>query len=471
VRPALDLQRVRTLARLVGAFAAGVVALGLAAPANAAPTYRIDLLPMRSTVQAMNTQGDVAGAIQVPPNYQSRNFARTADGSFAFLPDAPGLPTPIVSAMNAAGLVVGFAGYEGAGERAIVWTPTEDGYSVQALDPLPGHTNSAAAGVDDQGRVVGESYLNFFGGPRVPFVWTEADGMIDLSTFGAPNSPAVDVSPGGMVLHVGGWYSLDSPADGNVWVPPPPGFFPPAGYLGAINDAGVQAIWLRLTSGQEHSYARLTRYDAGYNFLSQPVSLQSGQNWIGGINQSNDIVAQITNRGMLYFGDGTSSALDSLLAPSYPGVEIYRANDIDDARKVAGRAVIGNGTYAVRLLPTEPCSGPSCIRSQSIALTAELITPDPGRCVPGAYVRATAKVKIVDARGRQVRASVTTRMFNTIFDDLLQTAKTNKRGVARFEFTGECGGGSVSVLVTGATLTGRQFDHTAGVVVASVVPK
>jgi hypothetical protein len=457
----------------LGPLLAAVMAamLALAAGAAAAPVYTIDLLPVRSSIYAMSNLGDVAGTIQLAPGIESRNFVLTKAGGFQYLPDVPGLPQPLVRAMNNDGVVVGYAGYEGIGQRAVVWTPGDSGYTAQSLGTLPGHDGSWAGGVDDHGRVVGFSYDASFLGPRAPFIWTQEDGMVDLTGLGAPNSPPTDLSPGGMLLHLGGWYSLDSPADAKTWKPAPPQFRPPNGY-GAINDAGVQATWLRLIAGQEHDYAQLSRYDDGWSILSPPVSLQSGQNSVGGINNRGDIAAQIGGQGMVYFGDGTSRSLTSMIAPSYAGVSVYRGGDIDDAQEVVARAVIGNGTYAVKLVPAAACTGPSCIRSTSITLTAKLITPDPGRCVPGAYVRASAKVRIGDRRGRAIRgAVVAARFFNTAFDDLSLTGTTNSKGLARFEFTGYCGGGSVSLLVTGATMPGKQFDPTAGILVKSVIPR
>jgi hypothetical protein len=359
----------------------------------------------------------------------------------------------------------------GLGQRAVVWTRTETGYLGRNLDPLPGHTATAAVGVDNLGRVVGWSYHHSFGGPRAPFVWTKEGGMVDLTALGAPRIPPLDVSPAGIVLHIEGWYSLDDPADDRTWLPAPPQYLPPLGYLGRINDAGVQAIWLRLTSGQEHDLAQIARYDAGWNLLSPVISRTRGQNWIGGINNRGDIAAQVLGRGIVYFADEGERELTSLLPASHAGVEIYRANDIDDAQRVTARAVIGNGTYAVKLLPAQACTGNTCIRSSAISLTAKTITPDPGRCVPGAYTKATAKITVTNRRGRPIPgAAVTTSMFNTLWDEIAQTATTSSKGVATFKFEGECGGGTVSILVTNATLTGKQYDATAGIVVKSVIP-
>ena len=165
---------------------------------DVAAVYVADFVATAATGVAMNDRGDVAGTgytdigcgpFCLPPN----ETVVWHDGARIVLPDVPGFAGIYVRSINKQGWVAGFAGFPYTTNRAIVWKPSSSsGLSYEAINlgVLPGTTSSEAVGVDDQGRVVGWSTTLNFPPNGSPFVWTEEEGMVDLSAQGFPDEIA-----------------------------------------------------------------------------------------------------------------------------------------------------------------------------------------------------------------------------------------------------------------------------------------
>lgn len=75
---------------------------------------------------------------------------------------------------------------------------------------LPGRASATAAGIDNQGRIVGVSNT-WFTAPDETFVWTQAGGMVPLTGLGHPGEKPLGINPGGTVATASFTYLLGQP--------------------------------------------------------------------------------------------------------------------------------------------------------------------------------------------------------------------------------------------------------------------
>ena len=123
-------------------------------------------------------------------------------------PVVPGLSGVTTSDINNRGWISGFGGPFGFGHAA-AWKPNGSTYTPIDMGLLPGTTSSNAIGIDDNNRAVG--YASTSSGGSIPFMWTEAGGMVNLITLGFPAETPLGISPGGTVATAGHWYHLGDP--------------------------------------------------------------------------------------------------------------------------------------------------------------------------------------------------------------------------------------------------------------------
>jgi uncharacterized membrane protein len=150
---------------------------------------------------AVNASGQVAGT----------NYANTVNPQpFLWSPQQPngsagalapiGPPLERATAMNAAGQVVGYAGYDAAAALFTPASPNGSTGTVARLALPAGYFGSTALGMNDAGVVVGSA--RFDGGPDAAFVWTPdaANGTTGAATLlprvaaGPASSSANDVN-------------------------------------------------------------------------------------------------------------------------------------------------------------------------------------------------------------------------------------------------------------------------------------
>jgi uncharacterized membrane protein len=90
--------------------------------------------------------------------------------------DDAGATSSYAYAINADGAIVGTADW-GAGQQAVIWT--DDGISPLPMHP-DGETGAAVDAINDDGIVVGYSYLTAPGPGGAPWTWQPGDDALTL---------------------------------------------------------------------------------------------------------------------------------------------------------------------------------------------------------------------------------------------------------------------------------------------------
>ena len=223
--------------------------MGLTGAPVSQPIYAIDFVATAATGVAMNDAGDVVGTSHPDTGCGSTCLPPLETvvwkhGVRIVLPGLPGRPAVQAYGMNSASWVVGSAApsVPGFDDHAVVWKPVGGGYQAIDLGVLPGTTRSVGIGIDDSNRAVGYSTTTGFPPTTKSFLWTEADGLVDLTAAGFPDTP-VAISPGGTVATSDHWYVLGDLGSVKALASPPAGFGVQPTPT-AINDQGDQARFL-----------------------------------------------------------------------------------------------------------------------------------------------------------------------------------------------------------------------------------
>jgi probable HAF family extracellular repeat protein len=359
------------------------------------------------------------------------------------LPALPGQTHRLASDVNDAGVVVGHSGYQSIEnpQHAVRWV---DGVP-EDLGVPPGGFDSHAEAINEAGMIVGETTVA--SGATHAFVWTEEDGMIDIT----PNSPpsqlayAYDVNESGQVTGYANsrayiWEDGDF-TDLGV----------PAGYAYsfafAINDEGVVAAHVTSASGDTERVARWTP-GVGWEVLGGVGELNVS--W--GINNDGTIVGEGRptaglERGFVYIeGTGLLSLTELLTTDVW---FILSAHDVDDAGRIvalgANREV--GGTATLLLEPVRPGMADENLRVQLRG------SPDPSAAV--------AKLRVVDESGDPVRRALVdgTWSRNGEVVNESDTDRTNRKGRAELkqQFDGLASGEVVEFCIT--TITHDDFEY------------
>lgn len=451
----------------------------LALPATAfATTYALDYVASAATGVAMNESGDVAGyayAVDTCGPWCLPEYENVAwiDGVRTVLPDSSSTGTHYISGMNADGWISGYANYDYP--TAIVWKPGASGYEVVELGALPGETYADTMGIDDLGRVLGWSTT---GGAiptsAGPYVWSEADGMQDLTALGFPNQDAWAISPGGMVATQNYWYSLDDASTIHTVATVPRGYID-YGYGVVINDAGEQARFLLTTSSSTYVYGHRYHTDGTWASIGASGSYYYTYGF-GNMNDAGDVAGGVANAAFIAYGpDGTAEALSSMISPAYPGASPTWASDMNSAGEILASAAIGRSYRLVKLTPVSACTS-NCTRVSRLTVRGRFMQDpsDPGHCTEtgSAYNSTTATITVTSEAGTPVRnATVYGRFLDDYYTDSEVSGRTNVRGQLTLTHVGNCGVGAVAFLVEDVVSGTRTLDRTTGTLTAYSVPR
>ena len=448
-----------------------------------ASMYVADFVGTAASGWDLNDAGDVVG----------RSYRDTGCGSFCLppedvvvwrgghrieLPPVPGYSSsyqwPFY--INNNGLIGGFVGLPGSTTHAAVWTPNGTGYTAQDLGVFPGTSSAQVFGLDDAGRMVGWSTL---GGAiptvTVPFMWSQATGMVNLKTLGYPNERPAAMSPGGKVVTWGSWYQLGNPASVLPLPATPRGFVGAGSNGSAINDNGDQAHFLVSTSTQNLVYPfRLSRGGTWQQISSAGTGMMS-QAGLGSINAAQDISFTVLSTAMIAPGPaGVGQPLAALLSPAYPGATIGNAGSMNNAGQILARVMIGRSQRLMKLTPAAAC-GANCLVSSSLVVTGQFVQDPafPGSCFQGGkmYNLTTARATLTSETGAPLaNVRVSGRFLDDYWTNFPVTGTTNASGVVSWTYKGLCGVGAIAFLVENATLGTRSFDRTRGIVSNWVIP-
>ncbi|HLF55747.1 MAG TPA: hypothetical protein VI942_02765, partial [Thermoanaerobaculia bacterium] len=385
-----------------------------------------------SVAQGINLYGDVVG--WSTGDAGTRAFLYTDAGGMVQLPALAGQPRSVARDVNDLGDVVGSAN-AGGGDlgHAVLWR----GGAVTDLGTLSGSTVavatcSEALGINNLGQIVGWSSTNGGSLGAHAFLYSDAEGMIDL-TPSSDTGSAADINDAGQVTgyktaslgysHAFRWYE-GSFVDLGVL----PGFASSFGW--AINATGQVAGSSSSASGNSEEFFRSIEGGG-----LQSLGGVGEHNVALGINASGQVVGargQSMSRAVLYTDASGLQDLDSLIDPSL-GWVLLRAFDINDSGQIAAQAFnnFTEQTHAVRL---QPLAAPPpectfhCLRSTDIALRAKTTTT---------AATVTAKVPVQDENGRAISGAMVVGVWtlpNGAQDH--HNAWTNRRGVASFAISG-----------------------------------
>jgi len=429
---------------------------------------------------AMNDAGDMVGT----------SYTDTGCGPFCLppfetvvwkagirivLPSVPGFTGTTVTGINNKGWISGSAGVSGFG-HAVVWKPKRNTYIAIDLGVLPGTAHSIAIGIDDTNRVVG--YATASSGLQTPFMWTKAEGMVDLTKRGFPNEVPLGISSGGTVATYGHWYHLGESTSVTAMTPAPPGGWFVVNAPVAINDAGDQARGLGI--GTEHPFTFIYRYHHEGTGTWQQIDFTGtgpqSRGGIGSINDAQDITNTVSGAAQIAYGpDGLNQSLTALFSPAYNSA-IIGGGPMNASNQILAQIMVGLSGRLMRLTPTSACET-SCIRVSALRLNAKFHQDpnDPGHCTLGndeEYNLVHARATVTNETGARLSGVlVSGRFMDQYWTSALVSGTTDAKGTVQFKFKGPCGVGTESFIVENAIKAPLVFDKAVGMLTGSALPK
>jgi hypothetical protein len=447
--------------------------------AGGGPLYVADFVSTAADGIDMNDGGDVTGTSYPDPGcgpfcLPPLETVVWRDGQRIVLPPVPGFSDTTVRGINDEGWVAGFAGDPDTTAHAVVWKPVGDTYEAMDLGVLPGKTVSEAIGIDDQGRAVGWSTTETFPPDGSPFMWTESDGMVDLSAQGFPDEIPQEMSPGGTVVTADHWYRLEDPGSVVAMPPAPEGFAIGTDPM-AINDAGDQARFLVSLGGQSLRYLFRFHHQGTWQQISF-IGVKQVAYDVGSISDAKDVTATVAGAGRIAFGpNGLTQPLADLLSPAYRDRVVTFGGPMNESGQILAQVLVGRDDRLMRLVPAAGC-GANCIRIASLRMRGRFVDDpsDPGSCAPDldAYNLAMVKLTVTSETGARLGdVLVQGRFLDDYWTNAPVSGTTNANGVVTFRTRGPCGVGAVAFLVDSATKGNLTFDRTVGVVTGWVIPQ
>jgi hypothetical protein len=438
--------------------------------------YVVDFLATSGEVVDINEAGQVIGEMNIDEGCDPfcvivpRVAGVWDERGFTPLPTQAHWSYVILEGISNDGWIVGTA-YSTSDIRGIVWKPNGAEYDILEIGNLPDTDYSTVTGIDDSHRVIG---FNNRLSPVVykGFVWTEQDGVTDLTDLGFPGDTPLAISPAGTVAIVSSWYQLDVPGVVHQNADPPPDFQGPGGIHVAINDAGDQALYIAHNSSDSRSHA--FRYFNTGEWQELGISAESSvTNAIGGITSNLDMTGTLGNSGWVAEGPGGAGEdLPARLSPAYGDATAWTAGPLSDNGQMAARIGIGKAPRLVRLVPGRRCFA-DCIRVSVIRFRSKFVEDpsNPGSCVGTAHTRSLALLRVTDENGSPLAGVEITGHFLTEYrHDGVVTGTTDAAGSLRLGYTSAPCTGAMTFLVSGAEAPGRTFDRTVGTLQQWLIP-
>ena len=454
-------------------FCTALTMCGNASAFSSVPSsYVVDVVATASFGVDMNDVGDVIGTSYLDNGCGSSCLPPLEtvvwkNGVRIVLPTIPGLTGITVTGINNLGWICGWAGYPYTITHAVVWKPNGSTYDAIDLGNLPGKNVSTATGIDDLGRVVGWSTTQNFPPVGAPFMWTEADGIVNLADQGFPNEQPLGISPGGSVATFGYWYHLGDPSSAVPMPAAPLGFGGGGGPL-AINDAGDQARFLVDIGPENLVYPFRFHHEGTWQQISFVPTGHLSSYGVGSINDAQDITATVGGTGMIAYGpDGSAQSVASFVSPAYGGSFVTSIGPLNSSGQILAKMIIGqSGQRLVKLTPGDPCIS-NCIRVNTIQMKGK----GPAYCDQG-RAQVKSKVIVTDEAGvRLAGVTVTIHYFDDYWLDEILTGVTNSSGTAVFAHSGPPCIGAIAILVTDATSApARTLDRTTGILTDYIIP-
>jgi len=458
-----------TLVRPATVPAASPIGSETKSPEAIASIYVVDLVATAAFGVAMNNAGDVTGTSYPDPGCGSTCLPPLETvvwkgGQRIVLPSVPGLSGVTTSDINNLGWISGFGGFFGFG-RAAAWKPNGSTYTPIDMGLLPGTTSSSTLGIDDNNRAVGDASTS--SGGQTPFMWTEAGGLVNLTTEGFPGETPLGISRGGTVATVAHWYHLGDPGSVTTVTTPPLGFLLENSRVG-INDAGDQARFLVTTGSQNLDYPFRYHHDGTWQQISFIPTGHLSSYGVGSINDAQDITATVQSAGMIAGGpDGLLQGLAALVSPAYGGSVLTSVGPMNASGQILARMIIGqSGQRLVKLVPAQPCTS-NCIQVTNIQMKGK----GPAFCDQGS-AQAQARLTVRSEVGVPLTGvRVTGHFFDDYWLDETVVGQTNANGQVTFRHVGPPCVGAIAFLVTNAEARpARTFDRTQGVLTNYVIP-
>lgn len=331
------------------------------------PSYTLQLLGDGSVV-ALNNANTVVGLRTNPTTGSQTPLVSVTGGAWTTLPVPTGATGAFPTDLNDSGVIAGVASLS-TGRRAIRWTPTDAGYVVEVLPLLPGELASYATGINSLGQIVG-ARAGILGTPfGFGWLYTDADGLVDLNArygwFATPN----DINDHGVILAGTQVFDLVTATVTDVGLSGPANYNAVGGV--AINNAG-QVLGNATLRSSSLNIASVFRYTpgSGWEFIAGTSRYALGND----INNLGDLGWGELGAGIYLEGLG-QYALGSLLDPATAAAGWTITGNgclLNDQRVVAsiGRNTITGESGGVLLIPAGPLPPPAAPTS----LTA---TPHP----------------------------------------------------------------------------------------------
>jgi len=267
------------------------------------PQYALRYLGEAAKIEGINASGVITGWRLSPS--PARSFVAGADQPYTLLPLPAGYTSSLTWDINDAGVVVGEVLGVSQGMAAAWYPDGQGGYTIELLGTLPGHVQSIAYAINNQGQIVGDSIIP--GWPGGPTVWFNSpSGVIDLGP-DAPSRPTA-INDNGLVV---GWGFAMFDLGEMAGVPLPPGG---GGLIWGGNNNHNDLCGFTSTSSETIAAVRWTE-TFGWLQLGGSIN-QSAQYAAYDINDSHVTVGKMVG-GSIYFDDYGLLNLHDLIAPEY----------------------------------------------------------------------------------------------------------------------------------------------------------